>query len=438
MRWSQKFNVEAAQFDTFSVNLREVATPTNAVRMFQHLGATMTDNVGNPAVAVEEAAGWGQVTARADALAGLNVEFAANLVSDNTVVKAGLGIDDVSVTACRAASADLSITKTDGVTTVTAGGSTTYTITAGNAGPSAAGSVTAADTFPASLTCTWTCAGAGGGTCAAAGSGSINDTASLPAGGSVTYTAACTIGPGATGSIVNTATATVGGGVVDPNPAGNSATDTDTVTPAANLGITKTDGATQVAPGGTLSYTIVASNPGPSGVTGATVADTFPASCTSVSWACSGTGTCPANGTGAITALVDLPVGTQVTNESSGVSDEPGRHGRGQRHGVRRRADRPGAGARHPGPAAARAGRVPDRRDAPPRAGGFSLSTEPLPRVARRWPAKPRSDARLSCSSPIPDSPQKANSAARAVLSAFTRALPFGYGRTRPRPLTRP
>ncbi len=128
---------------------------------------------------------------------------------------------------------------------------------------------------------------------------------------------------------MNTATATVGGGVVDPNPADNSATDTDTVTPAANLGITKTDGATQVALGGTLSYTIVASNPGPSGVTGATVADTFPASCTSVSWACSGTGTCPANGTGAITALVDLPVGTQVTNESSGVTDDPAVMGAG-------------------------------------------------------------------------------------------------------------
>ena len=41
---------------------------------------------------------------------------------------------------------------------------------------------TVADTFPASLTCTWTCAGAGGGTCTASGSGNINDTVE-PAGG---------------------------------------------------------------------------------------------------------------------------------------------------------------------------------------------------------------------------------------------------------------
>ena len=91
--------------------------------------------------------------------------------------------------------ADLSITKTDGVTTVTPGGSTTYTITASNAGP-ASTTATVADTFPATLTCTWTCAGAGGGTCTAAGSGNISDPVTLPSGGSVTYTASCAISVG--------------------------------------------------------------------------------------------------------------------------------------------------------------------------------------------------------------------------------------------------
>ena len=81
-----------------------------------------------------------------------------------------------------AASADLSITKTDGVTTATPGGSVTYTIVATNAGPSNATGATVADTFPASLTCTWTCVGAGGGTCTASGSGNINDTVNLPIG----------------------------------------------------------------------------------------------------------------------------------------------------------------------------------------------------------------------------------------------------------------
>src|SRR5215216_4238670 len=60
---------------------------------------------------------------------------------------------------------DLAITKTDGVTTVVPGGSVTYTITASNAGPSDAAGSTVGDTFPAVLTTTWTCVGAGGGTC---------------------------------------------------------------------------------------------------------------------------------------------------------------------------------------------------------------------------------------------------------------------------------
>ena len=101
---------------------------------------------------------------------------------------------------------DLAITKTDGVTTALPGGSTTYTITASNAGPSNQTGATVADTFPASLTCNWTCAGAGGGTCTAAGAGNVNDTVNLPAGGSVTYTAVCGISAAATGSLVNTAT----------------------------------------------------------------------------------------------------------------------------------------------------------------------------------------------------------------------------------------
>ena len=63
------------------------------------------------------------------------------------------------------AAADLAITKTDGVTTAAAGGSLTYTITASNAGPDAAVGATVADTFPAVLTGTWTCVGAGGGSC---------------------------------------------------------------------------------------------------------------------------------------------------------------------------------------------------------------------------------------------------------------------------------
>lgn len=125
--------------------------------------------------------------------------------------------------------ADLAITKTDGVATAAPGGTVTYTITASNAGPSSATGATVVDTFPASLTATWTCVGAGGGACAASGSGNISDTVNLPAGGTVTYTVNATISAAAMGTLANTATVAAPAGVTDPNPGNNSATDTDTL-----------------------------------------------------------------------------------------------------------------------------------------------------------------------------------------------------------------
>ena len=184
INWAQKYQIEQPNFDHAWLDARQVGMPANAVRLFDWLGADMVDNVGNPIVAVQEAAGWGQHSRRADALAGQNVELLFHLDSDASVPRGGWAVDDVSVTACRLLSADLSITKTDGVTTAMPGGSVTYTITASNAGADAVTGATVADTFPAILTCTWTCVGAGGGTCTAAGSGNINDTVNLPAGGS--------------------------------------------------------------------------------------------------------------------------------------------------------------------------------------------------------------------------------------------------------------
>ncbi|HEX8265600.1 MAG TPA: Ig-like domain repeat protein, partial [Pyrinomonadaceae bacterium] len=211
-------------------------------------------------------------------------------------------------------SADLSITKTDGATTAVPGASVTYTITARNNGPSSTTGVTVADTFPAALSgVSWTCIGAGGATCSASGSGNINDTVNLPANGSVTYTATATVSSSATGTLSNTASVTPGD-VSDPNTANNSATDTDTLTPRADLSITKTDGATSVTAGGPVVYTITASNAGPSNAAGATVTDTFPAALTGT-WTCAGTGggTCSASGLGNINDTVNLPAGASVT-----------------------------------------------------------------------------------------------------------------------------
>lgn len=212
------------------------------------------------------------------------------------------------------ASADLSITKTDGVATATPGGSVTYTITASNAGPSNASGATVVDVFPAGVTASWTCAGTGGGTCTASGNGSINDSVNLPAGATVKYTAIATIASSAFGALSNTAAVSGPVGVIDPNLGNNTATDTDTLAASADLSITKTDGVSAASAGGSVTYTITASNAGPSNANGATVADTFPAGLTAT-WTCAGAGggTCTAAGSGNINDSVNLPVGASVT-----------------------------------------------------------------------------------------------------------------------------
>ncbi len=216
--------------------------------------------------------------------------------------------------------ADLSITKSNGVTTAVPGESVTYTITASNAGPSNT-TATVTDIMPGVLTGTWTAVGAGGGTASASGSGDINDLVTLPAGGSVTYTVTATIDPAATGTLTNTAT--IAGPLDDPDTDNNEAVDTDTLTPRADLSITKTDGTLSVAPGAVVTYTIIASNAGPSDVSGATVADAVPASLSGVTWTAvgAGGGTGTASGTGSINDTVILPAGGSVTYTLTGLLD---------------------------------------------------------------------------------------------------------------------
>src|SRR5204862_164813 len=212
--------------------------------------------------------------------------------------------------------ADLSTTKRDGSTTYTPGVGLTYLVVESNAGPSNATGATVTDTLPAGITsATWTCAGSGGATCTANGTGSLNETVNIPSGGSVTYTVTATTSSAATGNLVNTAAAAAPAGVTDPTPANNSATDTDTSAPQADLSTTKSDGAATYTPGVGLTYLVLVSNAGPSDATGATVTDVLPAGITSATWTCAGSGgaTCTANGTGSLNETVNIPSGGSVT-----------------------------------------------------------------------------------------------------------------------------
>jgi len=184
------------------------------------------------------------------------------------------------------------------------------------------------DTFPAVCTVTYSSVAAGGATGNSGdptpASGNISDTLSLPAGSSVTYTADCAIDSGATGTLDNTAT--VVGGVTDPDTSNDSAEDSDTLTASADLTITKDDGVIDAPPGDPVTYTITVTNVGPSDSAG-TVADVFPAMCTSVTYTSVVSGGATGNtatGTGNINDALTLPAGSTVTYTATCTVDEDG------------------------------------------------------------------------------------------------------------------
>jgi len=168
---------------------------------------------------------------------------------------------------------NVTVNKDDGVTTVVPGTAITYTVVVANTGPSDAPGVLVTDPFPTGqLTgITWTSTAAGGAMGNdPSGVGNISDFVDLPAGSSVTYTIHATVLSTALGTLVNTATADVPqNGIVDD-------TDTDTLTPVADLAVRKSSIPSVVTPGSLLTYRIVVRNLGPSAVSNFTLTEILP------------------------------------------------------------------------------------------------------------------------------------------------------------------
>src|SRR5262249_54921740 len=81
----------------------------------------------------------------------------------------------------------------------------------------------------------WTCASAGGATCAPGPtSGNISDTVNLPLGGSVTYTLSGQVATNAS-SLSNTAAIAPPTTIFDPDTSNNTATDADALTCSGDL-----------------------------------------------------------------------------------------------------------------------------------------------------------------------------------------------------------
>jgi uncharacterized repeat protein (TIGR01451 family) len=212
-----------------------VATPSNAA--VTCIGGVLTSAPGSTVVSYT----GGTVSAGASCTVSLDVTSInegvyVNTSGDLTSSSGNSGPATDTLTVNRSVS--ISVTKTDGVTSATPGGTLTYTLSVANSGPSTDLGVGFVDSFPIELeNCVYTSVAAGGASGNTNGAGDINDLLVMPAGSSVTYTVDCDIAPDATGTLSNTAVATPSG--TDSDPSDDTATDDDTVLdPLADLSLT--------------------------------------------------------------------------------------------------------------------------------------------------------------------------------------------------------
>ena len=176
------------------------------------------------------------------------------------------------------AAADLGLTVSDGLTTVTAGDglSHAYTITVTNAGPSDATAVSLTDSWPSGFVPGAVSPAQGSCTPIGPGPDFSCDLGTIAAGGSVTVTAAYSVPPSTPGG-TRTTTVSVTNAVSDPDPTNDSASDSTDIVESATLLVTKDDGLASVAAGSTgHAYTITVTNSGPSDADGVVVDDSVP------------------------------------------------------------------------------------------------------------------------------------------------------------------
>lgn len=219
---------------------------------------------------------------------------------------------------------DVTISKS-GPSSVSGGNSIAYTIVVGNNGPSDATGIAIIDTIPSNISgATWAVATNGNGTTSSvqSGSGNVNITGNIPAGAAnkITITVTGTVDPAFSGRIVNKAAATLPG---KPPVTTNVTTN---VTNDPNVQITKS-GPPTLSAGQNITYTITATNSGPSNAVGAVIADAIPAGILNPTWSAvtAGTGTIvnTVNGTGNVNVTGNIPAGAgnSITVTVSGQVD---------------------------------------------------------------------------------------------------------------------
>lgn len=205
-----------------------------------------------------------------------NITAPAGISEMNTVDNMAIDTDTLTP------KVSLSVTKTDNLTSVAPGQSTTYTIAVTNNGPSAVSGVNIMDTFPTELSgVTWTCSATPGSSCSTSSPqpGNINTSVSLAPGGIATITAYATVTSGASGSLSNTVFLS---SPIDPANNNKNAVDTTAITSEADLmaEVIAPLTATVSTP---ITYTINVTNTGPSTANNVVLTDLLPVGTTFIS-----------------------------------------------------------------------------------------------------------------------------------------------------------
>ena len=217
---------------------------------------------------------------------------------DHNLVESNSGNNSSSNTVTVTSSPNISLSKTNGATTVTADGTTTYSLTVSNTGGQAtSGTITVVDVLPSGMTigsgavtlggaqaANWTCNASGQViTC-------TSSTAIAATTGTSVFSFTVNVDGTASGTLDNKAKAGGGGdpSTTTPDSTNTSAcTGTDTPTKGCSvdsdtvlkpiLGLAKTNGTTTVTKGSTTTYTLTVSNTGNLATSGTiTIVDVLP------------------------------------------------------------------------------------------------------------------------------------------------------------------
>ena len=224
---------------------------------------------------------------------------------------------------------NLSITKSSQPKPFEPGKPLLYTIVVSNAGPSQAIGATVSDAVPAALAgFEWTCTPGPGASCAPAnGVGDIASVVNIPVNGSVTFHLFGDVPLDNTESIVNTISVTPPPGTTDPDPANNTATDTNVAVPLADIAVLKLVDNPAPTVGDQVTFTVTTTNLGPDVATGVAVTDRLPLGLSFVSaTATLGTldtasglwqiGTLPLLGSATLTVVARVTVAGTLVNQA--------------------------------------------------------------------------------------------------------------------------